>query len=95
MTESVAVKCRGLVYWIPTRIWFVARETFRQQYKRGVDVPTLARRIAHDLMPQSEEDYFSEERLRRCLLAHFGRKGGKFRASLPNQPQQLTLFEEA
>ncbi len=88
----VSVIVRGVEYCIPQEIWSVACETFRQQYAKGADVPTLARRIAQELMPVSSEDPFGEERLRRCLLSHFGRRGGKRRVSLPKQEQQLLLF---
>lgn len=94
MEQVVAITVRGVTYHLSATVWRLARETFRQQYQKGVDVPTLARRIARELMPQTEEDYFSEERLRRCLLSHFGKRGGR-RASLPHQGNQLSLFGDA
>lgn len=90
----IEVKVRGVTYCIPEEIWTVACETFRQQYARGVKVVPLARRISAELMPASFDDPFSQERLTRCLLSHFGKKGGKkkLRVSLPHQDTQLTLF---
>lgn len=93
----VSVTVRGATYFIPQEIWVVALRTFEQQYKRfGGSVPQLARAVASELMPVGSWDPFSEERLTRCLLSHFGKRGGKkkkvLRASLPKCEKQLTLF---
>lgn len=109
--STVAITVKGVEYHIPEEIWRVACRTFEQQYSKGWARPPgsiwgLANRIASDLMPARHEDPFSEERLTRCLLSHFGKHGGKKQgkkqgkkgnkkqASLPHGQMDLPLGEQ-
>ena len=99
--RTVVIEVRGVEYHLDEKVWTLARRTFEQQYptwkREKRKVVDLARMIAADLMPASFDDPWSQERLTRCLLSHFGRKGGKKKgsqASLPRVTGQLVLFEE-
>lgn len=89
---QVYVARTKMTYTIPAEVWRTATVTFDQHYRRGIDVPALASRIAAELMPASRQDPFSEERLRRCLLSVKGRRGVQKRQRVSKEGQQASLF---
>lgn len=92
MEPMTVVTVKGMDYHVPTGVLRLALVTFDQQYAGGVDVRSLARNIAHELMPARWDDPFSEERLARCILSLKGRAGAQKRRR--TRDQQASLFDD-